>query len=246
MRVVVNTRRVRRNRQIAQYAFFVTLGVLILGLFVTNAAPNNPVLLIAPLIVLPIGVIATIYSVRMANLWLREPRPEAVLQQGLKGQSTRSVLYHYFFPARHLLISPQGVFSLTIRPQDGRFTVKGDRWRKQGSLMSQFMTFFRQDAVGNPHLEAQHEAARTQQLLDQVLPGAGVTVQPLIVMIGPYAEVEVEESSIPILYADSKKKPNLKTFFKDIKKGDEAPAVSLSDEQIAQLEQAQGIVAEAQ
>ena len=145
MRVVVNTRRVRRNRQIAQYAFFVTLGVLILGLFVTNAAPNNPILLIAPLIVLPVGVIATIYSVRMANLWLREPRPEDVLQQGLKGQSTRAVLYHYFLPTRHLLLTPQGVFSLTIRPQDGRFTVKDDRWRRHGSMMSQFMTFFRQD-----------------------------------------------------------------------------------------------------
>jgi hypothetical protein len=244
MRVVVNTRRVRRNRQIAQYAFFVTLGVLILGLFVTNAAPNNPILLVAPLIVLPVGVIATIYSVRMANLWLREPRPEAILQQGLKGQSTRSVLYHYFLPARHLLISPQGVFSMTIRPQDGRFSIKDDRWHRYGSMMSQFMTFFRQDSVGSPHLEAVRDAARTQQLLDKVLPDTGVVVQPLIVMIGPLVEVEVEESSIPILYADSKKKPNLKTFFKDIKKGEEAAPTSLSDEQIAQLEQSLGIASE--
>ena len=246
MRVVVNTRRVRRNRQIAQYAFFVTLGVLILGLFVTNAAPNNPILLIAPLIVLPVGVIATIYSVRMANLWLREPRPEAVLQQGLKGQSSRTVLYHYYLPARHLLISPQGVFSLTIRPQDGTFTVKGDRWRRHGSMLSQFMTFFRQDSVGSPHLDAVNQAARTQQLLDKALPDSGVIIQPLIVMIGPYAEVEVEESEIPILYADSKKKPNLKTFFKDIKKGEEEAAPSLTDDQIAQFEQALGIVAEEQ
>ena len=65
-------------------------------------------------------------------------------------------------------------------------------------------------------------------------------------MIGPLGEVEVENFSIPILYADSKKKPNLKTFFKDLKKGEEAAPASLTDEQIAQLEQSVGIVAEAQ
>lgn len=239
MRVVVNQRRVRRNRQIAQYAFFITLGILILGLFVTNASPSNPLLLLAPLVVLPVGLIATLYSVRMANLWLRVPRPETVLSQGLKSLSSRSTIYHYYFPARHVLITPQGIYSLTARPQDGHFTITGNAWRRRGGFGSKLQTFFRQDSVGDPHRDAEIEARRTQEFIARTLAGASISVQPLIVLTGLQIEVEVENSPIPVLYADNKKKPSLKSFFREIKK--EAGSPALDEGQIATLEQALGI-----
>ncbi len=72
--------------------------------------------------ILPIAFITTIVSVRMTNLWVRQPRPEVVIREGLKGLSNKSVLYSYYhFPARHVLICPQGVFAMVTRFQDGRY-----------------------------------------------------------------------------------------------------------------------------
>ncbi len=239
MRVVINERVVNRNRKIAQYAFFITLGILVLGLFVTNAAPTNALLALAPLVVLPIALGATLYSVRMANLWLREPRPDAALRDGLKGLSSRSVIYHYYLPAHHVLIAPQGVFTFTVRPQEGQFTVNGTKWHKAGGPFAKFMTFFRQDGIGKPHRDAERDAEAVQAFLDRVLPDSGVHVQPVIAFISPYAELEVIDSPIPVVHADSKKRPSLKQFLREIKKQEDT--ATLNAEQIRLLEEAAGI-----
>jgi hypothetical protein len=243
MRVVINQKKIRRNRKIAQYAFFITLGVLIIGLFITNAAPSNPVLLLAPLVVLPIAIGATMYSVRMANSWLREPRPEAVLKQALKGISSRSVLYHYALPANHVLITPQGVFVFVLRPQEGHFTISGKKWSRRGGMFKKFMTFFRQDSIGHPDTEAMREAAVLQEVLDRVLPDSGVTAEPVVVFSSPYAELEVIESTMPVVSADPKQKPSLKSLMKDAKARE--GVVTLDQEQIEALEAAAGITEEA-
>jgi hypothetical protein len=173
----------------------------------------------------------------MANLWLREPRPEEVLKQGLKGIGARSVLYNYYLPARHVLISAEGVFSLTLRPQAGVFTINGTRWRRHGNFLNKFLIFFRQDSIGNPHLDAQREAQQTQDILDSAVPNSGIQVQPLILLTDPGADFEVEDSPIPVLYADTKRKPNVKGYFKDLKRAEEE-YVTLTPEQIEALEKA--------
>lgn len=243
MRIVTNHKKIRQNRRIAQYAFFGTLALLILGLFVTNAAPSNPVLLLAPLVVLPVAIAATFYSVRMANLWLREPRPEKILEESLKGMSTRAVLYNYALPARHVLIMPQGVFTFTFRPQDGTFTIDGNQWRKQTNALGRFMTIFRQDSIGRPDLEAQREAASVQEVLDKAVPDNNITVEPVVVFSSDAAIFEVINAEMPIIYGASKQKPNIKTFGRDMKKREEV--ISLTDEQIEALEETLGLSAEA-
>jgi hypothetical protein len=242
MRVVINKKKVARNKQIAQYAFFITLAFLILGLFVTNAAPTNPLLFFAPLVVLPVALAATIFSVRMANLWLREPRPENVFDQNLKGLSSRSVLYHYLLPARHVLVTPHGVFAFAIRQQEGDFVINGSKWQKKGGALSKFLTFFRQDNVGRPDLDVQDEVARAQKFIDEIAPDSKVQVEPVIVFTSPLANLEIVESAIPIYNADPKQKPNLKTFIKEIK-GRENP-VTLNAEQIKALDEALEITKE--
>ncbi len=243
MRIVTNHPKIRRSRRNAQYAFFATLALLILGLFITNAAPQVPILFAAPLLILPIAIGATVYSVRLANLWLREPRPEVMLEAGLKGLGTRDVLYNYFFPARHVLITTQGIFTFTVRPQEGNFLIDGNRWVKQGNAFSRFMTLFRQDTVGRPDLEAAREAAAVQKLVDQVAPESSITVEPVVIFSGQAVSFEVRNADLLILYGNPKEKPNLKTFARDLKKREKA--ASLTDEQIAALEAAVGVPAEA-
>jgi len=160
MRIVTNTKLVRRNNRIAQYLFFFSLGVLILGFFITNqqlfgVEVNSPeaetLILLLPSLILPLGLISTLFSVRMTNLWIRRPRPEDVLAENLKGLSNKSVLYNYYhFPARHVLICPQGIFAIVTRFQDGNYTVEGNKWRTHRSPLSRILSIFRLDSIGDP------------------------------------------------------------------------------------------------
>lgn len=233
MRIETNDKLVRRNRRIAQYLFFFSLAVLIGAFIFTNQqalSPNPPgpdtlagtLLLLLPAIVLPVGVIASMVSVRMTNNWIRQPRPEQALKEGLKGLSNKSVLYNYYhFPARHVLMCPQGVFAITTRFQEGRFRVEGDKWTTYGGAFSGLFRFFRRDGIGNPGEDARHAAAHVKKLLGPIAPD--VDVRPLVVFIDPRAVVEIVDPAVPVLVADPKSEHSIKNLLRDMPKEQRQP-----------------------
>lgn len=219
MRIETNHKLVRRRRNIARYLFFFSLAVLI-GAFVfvnSQALDSEPtdspeVALLLSALVLPFGVVTSMISVRMTNHWIRHPRPERALQEGLKGLSNRSVLYNYLhLPLRHLLICPQGVFAITTRFQNGSYRIDGDAWKAHEGWFSRVTRFFRHDGIGRPGAEARAHAARIQPYMPQ-----GVEVQPLIVFVDPSATLDIHDSEVPVLYADSKQAPNIRDFLRAI------------------------------
>lgn len=232
MRIVTNQELVQRNRRLANILFFFSMGVLIAGFLVANlqlTARDQTSLalsLILPWIVLPIGFIATLASVRMTNMWVRRPRPEEAIPTGLKGISKRSVLYNYYhFPARHVLIAPQGVFAIITRFQEGTYTVEGDKWKTAGSPLSSFMRFLRRDAIGNPSEEALKAASHVKQLLTGTIPE--VEVQPLIIFTDPRARLTVINPTIPVLYADENKEPNLRDYMRQMAEEQQGKAAEI-------------------
>jgi len=241
MRTEVNDKLVERNRRLAQYLFFFSFAVLIGAFIITNQQAFNPnanvdsnLVLLLPSLVLPIGLITTLISVRMTNLWVREPRPEKALKDGLKGLSNKSVLYSYFhIPARHVLISPQGVYAITTRFQDGIYTVNGEKWSTQGGALAAFTRIFRRDGIGNPNEDAQRAVEHLQKLLQPIAPG--VQVKPLIVFTDPRARLTIENPAIPVLYASSELQPNIKDFMRDVPKDGRA---TLTPAQVEAFEQA--------
>lgn len=221
MRVETNTELVKRNRRTANLLFFFSMGVLVAGFLVANlqlTAKDNLTLalsVILPWIVLPVGFISTLVSVRMTNLWVRQPRPEKAIPAGLKGLSKRSVLYNYYhFPARHVLIAPQGVFAIVTRYQDGYYKVDGDKWQSSGGPLAALGRFFRRDAVGNPTEDANKAAVYVKGLLEKNAPN--VEVQPLIIFVDPKARLEITNPTVPVLYADENKEPNLRDFMRQL------------------------------
>jgi hypothetical protein len=225
MRIETNKKLVKRNTQIAQYLFFFSLGILALAFFVTNQqllgiSPTSDeaamLSVLIPSLVLPFGLISTLFSVRMTNLWIRRPRPELAIEEGLKGLSNKSVLYNYYhFPARHALICPQGIFAIVTRFQDGRFSVVGDNWRTHRSAFSRLTSIFRMDGIGNPTEDAMRAAAHLKKLLNPIAPEA--EVQPLVVFVDGRAQLEVKEPVVPVVHANDKYKPNLKDFMRSVK-----------------------------
>ena len=231
MRIETNTELVRRNRRTANILFFFSMAVLIAGFLVANlqlTAKDGLTLalsVILPWVVLPLGFISTLISVRMTNLWVRQPRPEKAIPEGLKGLSKRSVLYNYYhFPARHVLIAPQGVFAIVTRFQDSSYKVDGDKWHSLGGPFAVIGRFFRRDGIGNPNEDALKAVAHVKSLLEKNAPN--VEVQPLIIFVDPKARLELINPTIPVLYASEDQEPNLRDYMRQ-----------LSQKQTALLEQ---------
>jgi hypothetical protein len=229
MRVVTNQQRVNRNRQIAQTLFFASLVILFGGLIITNTVGRTSDLLIAlPCLIMPIGLVTTIVSIRLTNQYVREPHPEDAIANGLKGINKRSVLFNYLLPANHVLVSPLGVYTFTTRFQESRFRVEGSKWiswKARGPLAPIFL-FLKQEGFGDPFKQANNEADTIEAILKVKLPNAKVEVQPVVVFTSSRATVEIVDPDLPVVYADPKLKPSLKALMRDDKKRDDIQPLS--------------------
>lgn len=249
MRIVTNTRLAKRNRQIATYMFFLTMLVLIGSFFLINQSlftdeTGSALALLAQAAAIPLAFILTLISVRMTNLWARRPYPEDVIADGLKGLSKKSVLYNYYhFPARHVLICPQGIFVIVTRWHEGRFSVDGDRWRSHQGIFSKVMSTLRMDGLGNPSMEAERAVAQIEKKLNPLTEDE-IDIQPIIVFTGANVQIDIKDSEIPILFADPKQKPNLIDYMRDLNRDTNADRrkpqakLPLSEDEIQAFEKA--------
>jgi hypothetical protein len=246
MRIVKNEKLASRNRRITTYLFLATMVILIGGFVLVNYSLFTgevpaPELVFLQALSLPVAFILTLVSVRMTNTWARRPYPDEAIQEGLKGLSKKSIIYHYYhFPARHVLIAPQGIFAIITRWHGDRFTYNGKRWITHKSAISRFFSAIRMDGVGDPIGDATRAAEHLAAILKPI--AGDVEVQPVIVFLDPRAEVEVtEESPVPIVFADDKREPNLTNLLRDLnrsqKSGNQQRVIlPLTDEQIEQFE----------
>ncbi len=246
MRIVTNSRLAERNRKIATNLFLLTFVLLIggfvlinIGVLTGNTAKPEPLLLLAQGLAIPIAFILTLFSIRMTNLWARRPYADESLNEGLKGLSKKSVIYHYYhIPARHVLFSPQGVFAITTRWQNGKYSVEGSTWRTKAGPMTRLLAALRMDGVGQPSMDAVRAAEHVQRLLTE----AGITtpVQPLIVFLDSRARVEATKSDIPVLFASIKHDDSLTDYLRGLNKGVEmtkkGAVMPLTEQQIAAFE----------
>ena len=238
MRVVVNEALISRNRTIAQILFFVSLAGMGIGFFYSWTADTASSSQIS-CIILPILLFLTLTSVRLANNWIREPRPIDVLHEALKGLGKKYTIFHHLLPAPHVLVGPEGVFTITTMWHEGQYKVAGKKWHGEGGLGRRLMGFMRQDLLGNPFQDAMFHAQQMQRLIDKVAPDSDIEVQPLIVFINPKAKVEIEDPIIPVLYADSKKKPSLRHY---LRTQEADPRNTLSQEQLDEIDGLYGLV----
>ncbi|MBZ0314834.1 MAG: hypothetical protein K8L91_00335 [Anaerolineae bacterium] len=236
MRVVTNEALIRRNRSLAQISLIVAIGGLAFSFLISNRIAGEESAFTLNCLVFPILFGIIIFSVRMANHWVREPLAWTSIQEGVRGVTNQGVLYHFVFPARHVLIIPQGVYVLFPLFHDRPIIVKDDKWRIPGGMLTALVSFMRQENIGNPIRDAQSEAAQLQKYLDKHLPDSGVTVNPVIVFTHSNARAVLEgEQSVPVVFVKAKDKTERLTLQEFLKNQKEAGHASLSSSQIEEL-----------
>src|SRR5262245_2809316 len=98
MRVVTNQPRIKRNRQIAQVLFFLSLALIAGLIFANFKTLENESLFLVQCLLMPIVLGTIVISVRLTNQYVRPPHAEDAIRDGLKGINRRSILYNYVLP----------------------------------------------------------------------------------------------------------------------------------------------------
>ena len=171
---------------------------VLLPLFLPKAANFSFVLMV-------VGLGTAMVGIFYANRWVRKPRPEERLDKALKGLADSYHLYHYPpFPPDHLLLTPNGVVILETIGLAGSFSYKDGKWR-EAMTIGRALRSIVEEHVGDPVRSALRTEQTLRERLARVVEGT-VPIKPLVVFVHPAAELDLEQTPIPVLPAEKLKK----------------------------------------
>jgi len=202
MKVITNDSLIKRNRLLGQIATISGLLVLVGGMFVSFRYPTFAGL---AWIALLVGFALSQIGLYFGNRWGRHPRPDELIDQGLKGLNDQYSIYHYTTPAAHLLVGPSGLWVIMPYYQVGKIVYEKGRWKqKGGGFMQRYLRLFAQEGIGRPDLEAPAEAEAITRFLKKRLSDENVPeAHTALVFTNEKAELEVDGA--PILTLPVKK-----------------------------------------
>lgn len=243
MRNISNDERIERNKRLSQILSLVGMVILISGpaYLLLNPLPEDappgtpvdPTLTWVPMLTLMLGFILSQIGMHLANRFVRSPRPHEAIDKALKGLGDDYDLYHYFFPASHVLFSPAGVHVIITRFQDGAVSWHAKRKRLIHKGGSWFRSVFGQESMGQPTLELKSEIDAVDKFLRKHLPEEQVPpVHGVLLMLNPEMQIgDVQAAPMPVLHLKK-----LKEYIRKQPKGHE-----LDLDQIDILEEAIGL-----
>jgi hypothetical protein len=219
MKIVINTKKIERNRKIGSYTLLAGMLVLFGGLFISvsqiasgfqdPASPpaNAETMLNYATLAMFVGVLLTEVAIYFNNRWGRKPTIEEKVSLGLKGLDDRYTLYHHRSPVPSLLVGPAGIWVLVTLYQKGLITFERGRFQQSG--VNWFTKIFYQEGIGRPELLAESQADDVLKFIQKNLPdGANLpAVMSALVFTAPNVTVQVneDESTIPALHVDKLK-----------------------------------------
>ncbi len=196
MQNIVNHVRVQRGARVGKIATFAGLGLLVAGLIVSLLMKASPTLWLSFLFLL-LGLLVSSVGTMNMNRWVREPRADQALAQGLKGFDDRYRLYNYFLPAPHVLLSPMGLYVLTAMGQDGVIRYDGNKFRRDFSV-GRLFRFMAEEGLGKPFAEANAQVEALRKLLDEHGIGEEVEIENVLVFYSPRAELVISDPPRPV------------------------------------------------
>jgi hypothetical protein len=202
MKVFTNDRLIKRNGRVGQIATITGLLVLVGGMFISFRYPNFAGF---AWIALLIGFALSQIGLYYGNRWGKRPRPDELIDQGLKGLNDQYSIYHYLTPATHLLVGPSGLWVIMPYYQVGRIVYEKGRWKqKGGGFMQRYLRAFAQEGVGRPDLEAPAEVQAISKFLNKRIPEKEMpNATPALVFTNEKVILDVEDA--PILTLPLKK-----------------------------------------
>jgi len=204
MRIITDEARIAKGARLGKIATFAGLGFLVGGLVISLVLQETPLLWLSFACLL-IGLVISSVGTGNMNRWVREPRADQALAQGLKGFDDRYHLYNYTLPAPHVLLGPMGLYVLTAMGQDGVIHYEGGKFHRDFSL-ARVLRFMAEEGLGKPFNEADAQVEDLQAFLDDNNVGEGVQIQNILVFYNPKADLSASAPPRPVVIPKGLKK----------------------------------------
>ncbi|OQY30697.1 MAG: hypothetical protein B6243_09865 [Anaerolineaceae bacterium 4572_5.2] len=199
MKIISNEKLIKRNARIGQITSLSSLLVLGIGMYISF---KNPELFSLSVGALLLGFILSQVGIYFGNRWGRSPRPDELLDQGLKGMPGDYTLYHFSTPVANLLVGPAGIWILMPYHQHGTITYDGKRWKvKGGGFAQSYMRLFGQENISRPDLDASAEADKLKRYLKKKI--AEEEIPPIlgaVIFTSKDANVQAEDAPVPTMH----------------------------------------------
>lgn len=199
MKVVTNTKLIKRNAKIGQYTSIGALVILGIGLYISFKMPDKFAYSLGALL---LGFFMSQIGMYYGNRWGRSPRPDELIDKGLKGLGREYTIYHYVTAAPHLLVGPAGVWTLIPYYQSGIIVYEKKRWKSRGGgFLQSYLRLFGQENLGRPEIESETGIESIKRYLTRILPeGSEVPpIKSLLLFTSPKVELKVEDPPLPTI-----------------------------------------------
>lgn len=215
MRILTNEKYVASRKKIGSIFSFTGIGVLLGGFILTFTAEEGSSLSYLSLFSLPAGWVLSQVGLYFANRLIKEPVVHVSLNESLRklGKVGNDFhLYHYIFPANHMVLTPNGVMTIVAKYQSGTITADEFNWKQKIGL---FQRFFGQQTLGNPALESENQVKQIAKWISHNVPELAeqeLLIGSVIVFTANDVELDVQGSAIPAVH-----RTKLKGFWKQRK-----------------------------
>ncbi len=208
MEIIRNDALIERNRRISQITSILGLAILGVGLFISLR--GNPEQFFVQWLALIIGIIMWQISTNFSHKYARTPRPDEELDEGLKGSSFKSYMYHYVLPAENVMLTRAGLIVFTLQTQTGTIAVggeNGDKWSRRGSIFRRL--FGQEPALASPTRDALAEIDKLVKFIQKRAPDLDeIPIGAVIVFLAKQSELQLDlkGSRIPAMHISVLKK----------------------------------------
>ena len=197
MRIITNQATITRGARVGKIGVFVGLAFLVAGFVISLAFRESQFIWISFACLIVGFLVSTVGTMNM-NRWVREPRADQALAQGLKGFDDRYRLYNYVLPAPHVLLSPIGLFVFTTLGQDGPIRFDGERFRR-GFSVGRLLRLMADEGMGRPFSEGDSQVESLRKYLQAHDVADEIDIQNIVVFYNPAATLDVTDPPRPVV-----------------------------------------------
>ena len=199
MKIISNEKLIKRNGIISQVTSLSSLLILGSGMYISFSKPDYFTLSVAALLA---GFILSQVGISLGNRFGRSPRPDELLDAGLKGLKNTYTIYHYSTPAQNLLVGPAGIWLLLPFHQHGDISYDGKKWKlKGGGFAQSYMRIFGQGNISRPDLDAGVQKDKLIKALKKTMAEEEIpNINAAIIFTSNSANVLAENAPIPTMH----------------------------------------------
>ena len=196
MQSFVNEPFLAKRAKFATWGTYIGIGALFLGLMATSRS------VIVSYLLLMIGVVGASIGAYLTNKYVREPRPDQVLDQVLGDLDKRYAVYNYYLPAQQVIASHHGLTVILTRPQRGVISYRNGNWHHSAGWRK-FLQFFGEPSLGKPDLALADDIDSVKSWITEVMPDEDVPVNGAVIFIDANAELDTAQAPVPTMLAEA-------------------------------------------